>query len=438
MTFIIAAIAILILIFAGMSIPYTFLAGSTLFSLMTGDKMSWYPSTGYYALESYSMLAMPLFILAGIIMDKSGIAGRLVDLGEVLLRRVKGGLAAAIPVVSAFFGALSGSGLATASTMSTMLGPRLFEKGYDRRYVAAFIAAAAPIGFLIPPNINAVVFAMVADASIADLFIATVLPALILLGLYLIINRLSYAKYYHPETSEAAVDQEGKRKAEEAMTIWIAIRRTLLAFLMPVIILGGIYSGVFTATEAGAVSCLYGLFIGMLVYRSITLKDLYAVLKDSAYSVGTLLMIFPFTFIFSKVMVTNGVPRIITEFISSASDDPTVISLILVAILVVAGCFLDANILLLVFTPLLLPTAASIGISTIHFAVIVFMAVGIGAATPPMAMCLFVSARLCGVEVKDTVRPLLRFLIFGAIPTLLLVTFIPELSEWLPSLLHMR
>ena len=147
-------------------------------------------------------------------------------------------------------------------------------------------------------------------------------------------------------------------------------------------------------------------------------------------------MIFPFTFIFSRVMVTNGVPQIITEFITSISTNPYVITLLLAVILIIAGCFLDANILLLVFTPLLLPTAASIGISSLQFGVIVFMAVGIGAATPPMAMCLFLSARLCRVSVNETVRPLLPFLLFGALPVLLLVSYVPALSEWLPSLLN--
>ena len=437
MTFLIAVVVILLLIFLGMSIPYTFMAGAALFSLIEGANMNWFPSTGYYSMESYSMLAMPLFILAGMIMDKSGIASRLVDLGDVLLRRVKGGLAAAIPVVSAFFGALSGSGMATASTMCTMLGPRLFEKGYDRRYVAAFVAAAAPLGFLIPPNVNAVIFAMVSEASVADLFLATVLPAIILLSLYLIINRFSYAKWYHPEniSQQSAGAEDSATDFGAHMTLWVALRRSLLAFLMPVIILGGIYSGVFTATEAGAVSCLYGLFIGVIIYKAIDRKSFFAVFKDSAYSIATLMMIFPFTFIFSRVMVTNGIPEIITEFINSFSSNPIVITLIIMVILIVAGCFLDANILLLVFTPLLLPTAASIGISTVQFAVIVFMAVGIGAATPPMAMVLFVSARLCGVEVKDTVKPLLPFLLFGALPTMLLVSFVPGLSCWLPGLL---
>lgn len=435
MTFLFAAGLILLLIFLGMSIPYTFMAGSAMFCILEGAKMNWFPSTGYYSMESYSMLAMPLFIVAGTLLEKSGIASRLVDLGEIMLRKVKGGLAATIPVVSAFFGALSGSGLATASTICTMLGPRLFEKGWDRRYVAAFTAASAPLGFLIPPNVNAVVYSMVSECSIASLFVATVLPALILLTFYLIINRVVYTKWYHSgtnyndETAGTVVD------ASEAMTFWQAFKRSLLAFLMPVIILGGIYSGVFTATEAGAISCIYGLFIGCFVYKSIKLKNVYEVFRDSAYSVATMMMIFPFTFIFSRVMVTNGVPKLITDFITGISSNPYIITLLLAVILIIAGCFFDANILLLVFTPLLLPTATSIGISSLQFGAIVFMAVGIGAATPPMAMCLFLSARLCRVSVNDTIKPLLPFLLFGALPTLLLVCYVPALSEWLPSLL---
>lgn len=435
MTFLFAAGLILLLIFLGMSIPYTFMAGSAMFCILEGAKMNWFPSTGYYSMEPYSMLAMPLFIVAGTLLEKSGIASRLVDLGEIMLRKVKGGLAATIPVVSAFFGALSGSGLATASTICTMLGPRLFEKGWDRRYVAAFAAASAPLGFLIPPNVNAVVYSMVSECSIASLFVATVLPALILLTFYLIINRVVYTKWYHSgtnyndETAGTVVD------ASEAMTFWQAFKRSFLAFLMPVIILGGIYSGVFTATEAGAISCIYGLFIGCFVYKSIKLKNVYEVFRDSAYSVATMMMIFPFTFIFSRVMVTNGVPKLITDFITGISSNPYIITLLLAVILIIAGCFFDANILLLVFTPLLLPTATSIGISSLQFGAIVFMAVGIGAATPPMAMCLFLSARLCRVSVNDTIKPLLPFLLFGALPTLLLVCYVPALSEWLPSLL---
>ncbi|MCI8399321.1 MAG: TRAP transporter large permease [Oscillibacter sp.] len=436
MTFLIASGVILLLIFLGMSIPYTFMAGSTLFCIIEGAKMNWFPSTGYYSMESYSMLAMPLFIAAGSLLERSGIASRLVDLGEIMLRKVKGGLAATIPVVSAFFGALSGSGLATASTMCTMLGPRLFEKGWDRRYVAAFVAASAPLGFLIPPNVNAVVYSMVSECSIASLFIATVIPAILLLAFYLIINRIVYTKWYHPGVNYNGENAEAVIDTSEAMTLWQAVKRSLLAFLMPVIILGGIYSGVFTATEAGAISCFYGLLIGCFVYKSLKAKDVFAVFRDSAYSVATMMMIFPFTFIFSRVMVTNGVPQIITEFITSISTNPYVITLLLAVILIIAGCFLDANILLLVFTPLLLPTAASIGISSLQFGVIVFMAVGIGAATPPMAMCLFLSARLCRVSVNETVRPLLPFLLFGALPVLLLVSYVPALSEWLPSLLN--
>lgn len=326
MTFLIAAGCILLLIFLGMSIPYTFMAGSALFCVIEGAKMNWFASTGYYSMEAYSMLAMPLFIVAGSLLEKSGIASRLVDLGEIMLRKVKGGLAATIPVVSAFFGALSGSGLATASTMCTMLGPRLFEKGWDRRYVAAFVAASAPLGFLIPPNVNAVVYSMVSECSIASLFVATVIPAALLLAFYLVINRVVYTKWYHPGVNYNDENAEVV-DTSEAMTLWQAVKRSLLAFLMPVIILGGIYSGIFTATEAGAISCLYGLFIGCFVYKTLKLKNVFSVFRDSVYSVATMMMIFPFTFIFSRVMVTNGVPQIITEFITSISSNRHIITL---------------------------------------------------------------------------------------------------------------
>ena len=434
MTFVICGLIILILIFMGVSVPYTFMAGSTLFCLLTNGKMNWFPSTGYYALDSYSMLAMPLFIIAGSLMDRSGIAERLVDLGEILLRRVKGGLAAAIPVVSAFFGALSGSGVATASTISTMLGPRLVERGYDKRYIAAFVAAAAPLGFLIPPNVNAVIFAMVSECSIADLFLSTVFPAFILLALYIIINRICYSKYYDPSKANVVVHEDGTTDNDPTatMSLWVAFRRSLLAFLMPVIILGGIYSGIFTATEAGAVSCIYGLIIGCFVYKAFKAKDVFALFRDSAYQIGLLMMLFPFSFIFSRVMVTNGVPERITAFIAGITDNNYITIAIIAVIMLIAGCFLDANILLLVFTPLLMPTAQAAGMSVIQFAVVVFMAVGIGAATPPMAMCLFVSTKLMGTTVKDTTKPLLPFLIFGAVPTMLITMYVPFVSEWLP------
>ena len=200
---------------------------------------------------------------------------------------------------------------------------------------------------------------------------------------------------------------------------------------------GGIYGGVFTATEAGAVGCLYGVIVGVCIYRTVKTRDLFDIFATAAYQMGSLQIIFPFTMIFTRIMVTNGVPDMVTSFVTGVSDSKIVIILILVAVLFVAGFFLDGNILLLVLTPLLLPTATSVGMSVIQFAVLVFVALGVGSITPPMAMSLFLCARLGDVPVEKMVKPMIPYIVFAAVPILLLVAFVPAISEFLqiPSML---
>ena len=414
MTLAFAAIIILLLIFAGMGLPYCFLCGSLFFAFCTGKGINAFASSGYYALDSYALVALPLFIMAGTLIERSNIATKLVDLGERCLRRFKGGMGATIPLVSCFFGALSGSGLATATTISTMLAPRLEERGWDRRYMAAFIAASSPLGFMIPPNMNAIIYAKVSSASVGALFLATIIPAVIWCGLYFLINRIVYPKWYHPElATQEAKEHEAIEAVKSTATI---LKSAIPAFLMPVIMLGGIYGGVFTATEAGAVGCLYAMIVGLFIYKAFKLKDVKKVFIDTGYTLGSLLMIFPMTMIFTRIMVTNNVPAMITAFLTGISSNRYVI-------------------LLLVFVPLLLPTASAIGVSQIQLAVVTFVAIGIGACTPPMSMCLFIACRLTNVRIADAIRPLWPFLVFGALPVLLLVTFVPGVSEWLPSVL---
>lgn len=431
-----SAIMILALIFLGMSIPFCFLVGSLFYAFTTGTSVGTFVSTSYYSLDAYSLLALPLFMAAGMLIEKSGIAGALIDLAEIMLKKVKGGMGATIPVVACFFGALSGSGLATATTLSTMLGPKLEARGWDKNYIAAFIAASAPLGYMIPPNMNAIVYTKVSSASVAALFLATVIPGLLWAGSYLLINRIVYKHYYNPENAvktESVLLAEGKEKA--ANYNFLVIKRVFPAFLMPVIILGGIYGGVFTATEAGGVACLYGLIVGVFIYKAFKIKDIGKVFEGTGYSLGTLLMIFPMTLIFTRLLVINGVPDLVTKFILGISDNKYIILIIIDVVLIIAGFFLDCNVLLLVFTPLLLPTATAIGVSAIQLAVIIFVAIGIGSITPPMAMTLFVTAKICDVKISDMMKPLMPFLLFGAVPIMIIVTYVPFVSEWLPSLL---
>lgn len=433
----VCGVMVLALIMMSMGIPLAFLAGATVFSMAAGLSMGSWGSTAWFSVESFSLLAIPLFILAGTLMERSGIAGALVDWGQRLTdKKGKGtGLANSIPVVSGMFGALCGSGLATASTMCSMLGPKLEEKGYKKEFIYGLIACSSPFGYMIPPNMNAIIYAKVANASVADLFLATVAPGVLWIVLYIIINRFVAPRYFHPvstTTNTFGIDE----KTGKAMSSWRLFKSLIPALLMPVIILGGIYGGVFTATEAGAVGCLYGVIVGVCIYKSVKTRDLFDIFSSTAYSLGSLQIIFPFTMIFTRIMVTNGVPQMVTDFITSASDNKYVIILILNVVLFIAGFFLDGNILLLVLTPLLLPTAMAIGMSAIQFAVLVFVALGVGSITPPMAMSLFLCARLGDVPVEKMVKPMIPYIVFGAVPIMILVSFVPAMSDFLPSLLR--
>ena len=431
-----SVILVLVCIFLGMGIPFAFLTGSVAWALLDGSSMGNFVSTSYYSLDAYSLLALPLFMAAGILLERSGIAKQLVDLAEMLLRRVKGGMGATIPLVSAFFGALSGSGLACVTAVSNMLGPRLERKGWDRNYLAAMACAAAPLGYMIPPNMNAIVFTKVSTASVGALFMATLIPGIIWTALYIIINRFVYTKYYDPSRAIYDPDEEQDEQVKSTGAYKLRVLRSAIpAFLMPVIILGGIYGGIFTATEAGGIACLYALIVGMFVYKGIkTKKEAANVFYETGYSIGTILMIFPMTLIFSRLLVMNGVPEMVTEFMLGISDNRYVILLLLDILLVLAGFFLDCNVLLLVLTPLLMPTATAIGVSEIQLATIVFVAIGIGGMTPPMATQLYIAVRICRADLLKTCKAMLPLLVFGALPVLILVTYVPAISEWLPSL----
>ena len=426
---------VLALILMSMGIPMAFLLGAIVFSFSAGLTTGSWGSTAWFSTESFSLLAVPLFILAGTLMERSGIAGALVDWGQRLTdKKGKGtGLANSVPIVSAMFGALCGSSLATASTMCSMLGPKLEQKGYRKEFIYGLIACASPFGYMIPPNMNAIIYAKVANASVADLFLATVVPGVLWVILYLIINHFVVPKYMDADKVAAA---EAAAQTQKAMSGWALFKSLIPALLMPIIILGGIYGGVFTATEAGAVGCLYGVIVGVVIYKTVKVNQLFDIFSSTAYTLGSLQILFPFTMVFTRIMVTNGVPQMVTQFITGVSTNPYIIILILNVVLFIAGFFLDGNILLLVLTPLLLPTATSVGMSVTQFAVLVFVSLGVGSITPPMAMSLFLCARLGDVPVEKMVKPMLPYVIFGALPIMILVSYVPFVSEFLPSLLR--
>lgn len=453
MIFVLSMVLILSLIFIGVSIPLSFLTGSFFLAIFAGAKVGSFATNAYYMLNSISMLAIPLFVVGGQLVERSGIANVLIEVGDRLLHKVKGGMAAAIPVVSCFFGAMCGSALATANTLASAMAPDLVRKGWDKRYVAALIAASSPMGFMIPPNVNAIVFSTaVSGASVGELFMATIIPAIIWTGLYLIINSVIYVNYYTPVTAsftlgkEISVAQTEKttpnRTESETLTGYYTEKRSqfwlklAVAVGLAIVVLGGIYGGIFTATEAGAIMCLYATLAGVIVYRNIKLNELFGIFAKGAKDVSVLVILFPMTMIFSRILTLNHVPDMFAELVLSLTENKVLIILMIDLLLFILGFFIDGNVIILTVVPMLVPVTSAVGISTIQLAVIVFVAIGIGAITPPMATCLLSCSRICDVSVKDMMKPLMPFLLLGALPVLLLVSFVPALSEWLPALIY--
>ena len=421
MIFGIAAVLILLMIFSGVAVPLAFLGGSFFVAYMGLGSTGTFATNAFYILNSISMLAIPLFIVGGSLIERSGIANVLIRVADKMLHNVKGGLTATIPVVSCFFGALCGSALATANTLSTAM---------------------------IPPNVNAIIFASVSSASVGALFMATIVPGLIWAGLYLIINRIIYIKYYHPEyagktvasVSACTEDNEPKEESEKNARETISRNRFFLelvvAVLMPVIVLGGIYGGIFTATEAGAITCLYGAIMGVVVYKKLSLVQLMGVFSKGVKDVSALVIMFPMTLIFSRLMTLNHIPELVAELMLGITNNRIGLILLIDLLLFFIGFFLDGNVIILTLVPLLTPIATACGIDTIQLAVIVFVSIGIGSITPPMATCLMACSRVCDVPIHKLIKPILPFLLFGALPILLLVSFVPVVSTWLPGLFY--
>lgn len=398
--------------------------------------------TSFKAINSYSIIAMPMFMIAGTMIERSGIAGTLVTAAQKLVGKLKGGMAMTIPVVACFFGALSGSGTATCSTLSSMMVPDLEKAGYKRNYLAALIAASASLGYMIPPNANAIIFNSVAsESNVAELFMATVLPGVIWAVGICVLIRFTYAKYYTPHTPTAAeIEAEKKRIAARTEAEVKAEKKSfrigiIAAIGMPVIMLGGIYGGIFTATEGGAIGCLYALIIGAAVFRKFTLKSAFNDFVSTGMGIGSIMILFPMTYIFSRILVMEQVPAMLTAWILSISENRYVIILLIDLILFAAGFFVDCSVLQLVFVPLLLPICKSIGVSVTQLAVIMFVCIGVGTQTPPMAMNIFLSARILNLNTKDVIKPIWPFVFYIGLPMILLVSYVPALSEWLPAVI---
>lgn len=363
------------------------------------------------------LLAIPFFILGGNIMEKADISGKLISLAESCVGHLKGGVAMVCVIVACFFAAISGSGPATVAALGLILIPTMVKVGYDVSFAAALMATAGAIGVIIPPSITFVVYGSISDTSIGDLFISGVLPGL-LMGVALIAVTLWLGR---------KSDLKRLPKANGRQRL-VAFKDAFWGLLMPVIILGGIYGGIFTPTEAAAVSAVYGLFIGVVVYRTLKLKDLKKILVDTASTTATVMFITAAATLFAYVLTRARIDVAISSLLTEVAGGNQIIFLLIVNIvLLIAGCFLDSTSALYIFTPLFVPVAKALGMSMIHFGTIMIVNLAIGLVTPPVGVNLYVACGIAKIDLKKISVAVVPLLVASLI-VLAIVTYVPSVS----------
>ncbi|MBQ7736210.1 MAG: TRAP transporter large permease [Oscillospiraceae bacterium] len=385
-------------------------------------------SATYGGMDSFTRLSIPLFILAGQIMMTGGVSRRLVNVAKMCFKDPVSGVGNISILSSAFFGAVCGSSAATVSAIGGIMSPEMDRAHYKKAYTAALIAAAGFLGILIPPSGPLVIYAVAADQSVGKLFIAVITTGIMFTVAFIILNRLICRKWVEAEGLKPAVD-DGE-KVSKLHTLVDAIP----ALLMPLIILGGIYGGIFTPTEAAAVACIYGLIVSFFIYKSLKLSDLPKIFKASAISSANILLIIGVANFFGRVLTIFKVPQAVATFITGISDNRFVILLIINLFLLILGMFMETATAIVLTTPILLPLVVNLGMDPIHFGIMMIVNLSVGLITPPMALNMFVSSQITDVSIGKMVKPIIPY-IAVSVALLLLVIYIPGISMWLPKLL---
>lgn len=415
--------ALLLIMNVPISISLGIASAATL--LYTGEPLAMIPSNIFAASSKFVLLAIPFFILSGNIMERGGISKRLINLAQSWVGHRKGGLALVCVIVACFFAAISGSGPATVAALGAIIIPAMVSNGYKSNFSSALMATAGAIGIIIPPSITFVIFGSITGASIGSLLIAGILPGL-LVGLSLSIAALLKTKNDdNINTLPRATMQEKNKAFKEA--IW--------GLMVPVIILGGIYGGVFTPTEAAGVSVVYGLFVCVFIYKSINLKDLYELLVISTTQSAVVMFITATASLFAWVMTVEGVANAASSLLISLSGNSKLIFLLLLnIILLIAGCIIDTTSALYILAPVYVPVGLALGMDIIHLGVISIVNLAIGLTTPPVGVNLYVACGIGKVTMKEIIKGLSPFLI-ASIISLIIITYIPAISLTLPSLM---
>ncbi|MCI7301615.1 TRAP transporter large permease [Ihubacter massiliensis] len=373
-------------------------------------------------LDSYIVLAVPLFIFCGVIMGRGGISKRLFDFFSYFIGNFTSGLLAAVVVTCLFYGAISGSSPATVAAVGAMTLPLLVELGYDRVWVTALISVAGTLGVMIPPSIPFIWYGLTAGQSISDLFIAGILPGC-LVGLILIVYSYIYWKIRGEDKERIRASVDVLRKKG----LWKTFKDSFFAILMPVIILGGIYSGVVTPTEAACISVIYSILVSQCIYRTLTFKDYPAIFRETLKTLSSVMYIVAVAMAFGRVMALMGVPEMANDLVTSIFHSRTAILLIMVVIMVILGMVMEVVSALLILAPIFVPIATGAGVDPVHFGVIMVVALATGFVTPPVGLNLYVASGMSGVGIMPLAKkayPMIAVFMLAVIA----IAFIPWFS----------
>ncbi len=430
MSMIVLLVILFIFILVGVPVGFA-IGGATMIAIATTSNLNMVVNAQYCysGIFSFTVMAIPFFMLAGIIMSTGGIAKKIVNFCEALIGSVTGALGCVSMLACMFFGALSGSGMATTSAIGSMLIPEMRQKGYPADYAATLVCFGGIVGPIIPPSLSFVLYGSATGVSIATLFKAGIFPG-IMLGLgFMFMNIFFCKKYGYGRVAVNEVDAAMAKSAfhHRMQNLWKATREGFWALLSPVIILGGIYSGIFTPTEAACVSVVYSLIVSFFVYRDLDLHGIYKTFVDAAVLNGITSFLLGYSTVFSTFMTFMKVPNDIYNFLMSVSSSKYVMLLIINVILLVLGCFLDTVPAIILMAPLLLPAVSAYGVDPVHFGVIMAVNLALGLCSPPYGCNLFVGIAVAKIKMQDMFKWIIPFFILGVI-MVLIITFVPAIS----------
>ncbi|WP_370280621.1 TRAP transporter large permease [Pontibacterium sp.] len=427
--FLISMLIVVVLILIEIPVAFAFGIGAVLFAFLTGNNISFLIPHGFKTASGFALLALPLFIFAGLLMAEGGISERLLNFVNSLVGRIKGGLGAVTVLTCALFGAISGSSSAAIAAVGQIMIPRMVREGYPEGHATALVACSSVLALLIPPSIPMIVFSITGGLSVGAAFLSTIIPGILLTILYCVLNM-----WFLRNDQNIKVEPQlpFKQAAKGVVTTGY---NAAFALLMPLIILGAIYSGIATPTEAAAIAVIYAIPVGLFIYKGMSLKSLGAVTVRAVTMTGSIMAVLFFLFIMSRAMILEQVPRDLAQALLTISENKYVLLLLINLLLLLIGMIVDDISGSVLAAIIFLPIINELGIDPIHFAAVVGVNLGLGNVSPPCAPMLYMAGGVSKLSLDRYITPTLKFLCFGHLPMVFLVTFVPELSLFLPKLL---